>query len=315
MALPYPPIEPFEHSWLDVGDGQHLYWEQCGNPDGKPALVLHGGPGSGCTPYMRQMFDPGAYRIILVDQRGAGRSQPHASTPAADLAINTTQHLINDLELLMERVRVQRWLLYGISWGSTLGLAYAEAYPERVSEIILAPVTVMQPSGVDWFTRGAARFFPCEWEIFCRGVPEASRDGNLAAAYANLLNDPDPSVHEPAARAWCAWEEALVSIESGGVPNPRYNDPRFRLGFARLVSHYFAHAAWLGETELLDNAHRLTGIPGVLVHGRLDIGGPLITAWQLKRAWPGSELIVVDHAGHTSGGLIEHVVEATDRFI
>jgi proline iminopeptidase len=227
---------------------------------------------------MRRMFDPDAYRIVLLDQRGAGRSRPHASSPEADLAVNTTTHLIGDLELLRGHLKVERWLLYGISWGSTLALAYAEAHPEQVSEIILAPVTMMRRSGVDWFTRGAGQFFPQEWEAFSRSVPEASRDGDLAAAYAQLLNDPDPNVHEPAARAWCAWEEALVSIESGGVPNPCYDDPDFRLGFARLVTHYFSHAAWLGETQLLDQAHRLAGIPGVLIHGRLDLGGPLVTA-------------------------------------
>jgi proline iminopeptidase len=314
MAVPYPPIAPYEHRWLDVGDGQSLYWEQCGNSDGKPALVLHGGPGSGCTPFMRQMFDPAAYKIILVDQRGAGRSQPHASSPEADLAVNTTTHLINDLELLRLHVGVERWLLYGISWGSTLALAYAETYPERVSEIILAPVTAGRPSDAEWFTRGAGRFFPAEWEAFCQGVPERSRGGNLAAAYAELLRDPDSLVRERAAGDWIAWEEALVSVESGGVPNPRYEDPRFRMGFARLVTHYFSHSAWFGETELLDGAHRLGGVPGVLIHGRLDIGGPLLTPWLLNKAWPGSELIVVGDAGHTSAALAEHVIEATDRF-
>jgi proline iminopeptidase len=261
------------------------------------------------------MFNPNRYRIILVDQRGAGRSQPHASSPDADLSVNTTTHLIDDLELLRLQLAVERWLLYGISWGATLALAYAEQHPERASEIILAPVTASRPSDTEWFTRGAGRFFPREWEAFRRGVPESGRDGNLAAAYAELLNDPDPQVREQAARDWCAWEEALVSVESGGVPNARYKDAHFRLGFARLVAHYFSHSAWFGETELLEGAEVLAGIPGVLIHGRLDIGGPLMAPWLLHRAWPGSELIIVEHAGHTSGSLSEHVIEATDRFV
>ncbi len=168
---------------------------------------------------------------------------------------------------------------------------------------MLAPVTLTRPSDVEWFTRGAGRFFPEQWRDFVDSVPEPDRDGNLAAAYAALLTDPDPAVQRGAALAWCAWEEALVSVESGGMPNPRYDDPRFRLGFARLVTHYFAHGAWREEDQLLDRAHRLAGIPGVLVHGQLDVGGPLLAAWQLQRAWPGSRLIVVAGAGHTSDGI------------
>jgi proline iminopeptidase len=297
-----------------VGDGQRLYWEVCGSPSGKPALVLHGGPGSGCSPYMRSLFDPRRYRIVLFDQRGAGRSRPHASEPAVDLSVNTTDHLVADIERVREHLAVDRWLVQGTSWGSTLALAYAQRCPQRVSEIVLAAVTMTRRADVEWLSRGAGAFFPAQWERFRAGVPVADRDGDLVAAYARLLADPDPDVQHRAARDWCAWEEALVSAESGGRRNPRYDDPTFRLGFARLVTHYFSHAAWLAEDQLLARADRLAGIPGVLIHGQLDVGGPLRTAWQLAQAWADSELVVVPAAGHTSPGLRDHVVAATDAF-
>ncbi|MEJ7725447.1 MAG: prolyl aminopeptidase [Actinomycetes bacterium] len=309
----YPPIEPYEHGMLDVGDGHLLHWETCGNPDGKPAVVLHGGPGSGCTPAHRRLFDPQEYRVVLLDQRGAGRSTPHASEPAADLSVNTTEHLLRDLERVREHLGIERWLVYGISWGSTLGLAYAERHPDRVTEVVLAAVTMTRLADVRWLTHEVGRFFPAEWTRFRAGVPEADRHGELVDAYARLLADPDPAVREQAARDWCDWEEAIVSLESGGVPNPRYDDARFRMGFARTVTHYFRHAAWLADDQLLRDAHRLAGIPGVLIHGRLDLGGPLVTAWELAQAWPGSELVVLDTAGHTTQ-LGDHVVAATDRF-
>jgi len=310
----YPPIEPYEHGMLDVGDGHLLHWETCGNPDGKPAVVLHGGPGSGCTPAHRRLFDPQEYRLVLLDQRGAGRSTPHASEPAADLSVNTTEHLLRDLERVREHLGIERWLVYGISWGSTLGLAYAERHPDRVTEVVLAAVTMTRPADVRWLTHEVGRFFPAEWTRFRAGVPEADRQGELVDAYARLLADPDPAVREQAARDWCDWEEAIVSLESGGVPNPRYDDARFRMGFARTVTHYFRHAAWLADDQLLRDAHRLAGIPGVLIHGRLDLGGPMITAWELAQAWPGSELVVLDDSGHTSSDIGDHVVTATDRF-
>ena len=310
----YPPIEPYEHGMLDVGDGHLLHWETCGNPDGKPAVVLHGGPGSGCTPAHRRLFDPQEYRLVLLDQRGAGRSTPHASDPAADLSVNTTEHLLRDLERVREHLGIERWLVYGISWGSTLGLAYAERHADRVTEVVLAAVTMTRPADVRWLTHEVGRFFPAEWTRFRAGVPEADRQGELVDAYARLLADPEPAVREQAARDWCDWEEAIVSLESGGVPNPRYDDARFRMGFARTVTHYFRHAAWLADDQLLRDAHRLAGIPGVLIHGRFDLGGPMITAWELAQAWPGSELVVLDDSGHTSSDIGDHVVTATDRF-
>ncbi|MGH3870182.1 MAG: prolyl aminopeptidase [Pseudonocardiaceae bacterium] len=309
MADRYPEIEPYEHGMLDVGDGQRVYWEVCGNPDGKPAVMLHGGPGSGCTPGYRRSFDPDAYRIVLFDQRGAGRSTPHASEPSTDLAANTTHHLIADIELLREHLGIQRWLVWGGSWGATLALAYAE----RVSEIVLVSVTMTRPADIHWLYHGVGRFFPAEWARFRAEVPEPDRDGDLVAAYYRLLNDPDSTVRDQAARDWCDWEDAVVSLEKGHQPL-RYQDARFRMAFARLVTHYFHHHAWLADGILLREAGRLAGIPGVLVHGHLDLGGPPMTAWELAQAWPDAELHLVD-TGHTGGpDMAAQLIAATDRF-
>ncbi len=309
----YPEIEPYARGMLDAGDGQSLYWETCGNPAGQPAVVLHGGPGSGCGPGFRRYFDPAAYRIVLFDQRGAGRSLPHASDRATSLQANTTRHLIADIELLREFLGVGRWLVWGISWGSTLGLAYAEQYPERVSEIVLHSVTMTRPADIDWLYHGVGRFFPEEWAAFRDGAGTGA-GGDLVAAYYRLLDDPDPGVRERAARDWCAWEDAVVSLEEGHRPHPRYADPRFRMAFARIVTHYFHHRAWLEDGALLRDAGRLSGIPGVLVHGRLDLGGPPATAWELARAWPDAELHLVG-GGHTGGPAMDEIlIAATDRF-
>jgi proline iminopeptidase len=310
----YPPVKPHESGWLSVGDGNDIYWEACGNPRGKPALVLHGGPGSGCTPGLRRLFDPAAYLVVLVDQRGAGKSTPHTGAPSTDLSVNTTDHLIGDLELVRRHLGIEGWLLYGRSWGTTLALAYAERFPERVSEMVLAAVCLTRRSDIHWLYHGVGRYFPVAWNQFRAGVPESDRDGDLVEAYARLLAHPDEVVRQQAARDWCDWEDAVVKTESDGIPNPRYDDPRFRLGFARTVTHYFRHGAWLSEDQLLRNAGRLAGIPGVLIHGRLDLGSPLQTAQALSQAWPESELIVLDDSGHTSQSLAHHVVAATDRF-
>ena len=315
MAGPYPPIEPYDSGMLDVGDGNLVYWEVCGNPVGKPALVVHGGPGSGCSTGQRRRFDPDRYRVVLFDQRGCGRSTPHASDPATDMAVNTTGHLLADMERLRVHLGIDRWLLFGGSWGSTLILAYAERHPERVSEIVIASVTTTRRSEIDWLYRGVGRFFPEEWERFRAGVSEADR-GDLVAAYARLMEDPDPMVRDRAANDWCAWEDAVISLEPNGTRNV-YGDrpPAARLALVRICAHYFANGAWLEEGALLRDAGRLAGIPAVLVHGRLDLGGPPDTAWALARAWPGAELLVVDDSGHTgSDSMNERVLAALDRF-
>ncbi|MGA8114911.1 MAG: prolyl aminopeptidase [Actinocatenispora sp.] len=311
----YPPIEPYEHGMLDVGDGHLVYWETCGNPDGKPALVLHGGPGSGCTPGWRRYFDPDAYRIVLFDQRNCGRSTPHASTPDIDLSTNTTRHLLADIEQLRQHLDVDRWLVFGGSWGSNLALAYAEHDPSRVTELVLFSVVTTSRREVEWVTRDMGRVFPEEWARFRDGVPPADRDGNLAEAYSRLLHDPDPDVRERAARDWCAWEDTHVSIAAGHRHDRRYDDPAFRMAFARLVTHYWRHAAWLPDGALLRDAATLTGIPGVLVNGRLDVSGPPDIAWHLTREWPDAESTLVGDASHGAGpGVSDILVATTDRF-
>ncbi|GGL29967.1 proline iminopeptidase [Planomonospora parontospora subsp. antibiotica] len=322
FGVVYPTIEPHDHGHLDTGDGHLVHWEVCGNPAGKPALVVHGGPGSGCTPGQRRGFDPERYRIIQFDQRNCGRSLPHAADPATDLTTNTTGHLVADMERLREHLGVDRWLLYGGSWGSTLMLAYAEAHPERVSEMVVCGVTMTRRSEIDWLYRGVGRFFPEQWERFRDGVPEAVRGGGpddlpgLLAAYARLASDPDPAVRTKAAHDWTAWEDTVISLEVNGKPNA-YSDrpPADLLAMVRICSHYFSNAAWLEEGVLLREAHRLAGIPGVLIHGRFDLGSPLDTAWQLARAWPDARLVVVEDSGHTgSGTMREEVLAALDGF-
>ncbi len=316
MAELYPPIEPHETGMLDVGDGTFVYWEVCGNPVGKPALVVHGGPGSGCSTGARRYFDPGRYRIVLFDQRGCGQSTPHASDPATDMRHNTTWHLIADMERLREHLGVDRWLLYGGSWGSTLILAYAQQHPQRVSEIVITSVTMTRRSEIDWLYRGVGRFFPEQWERFLEAAPGTPRDGDIVAAYARLMEHPDAAVREKATADWCAWEDTVLFGETGGAANP-YGDrpPAARLAFVRICAHYFSHGAWLEEGVLLREAGRLAGIPGVLIHGRLDMSGPPQTAWELHRAWPDAELVIIENAGHLgTAATLEHVLQALDRF-
>ncbi len=301
---------------LDAGDGQQIYWEECGTPAGKPAVVLHGGPGSGCTPALRRLFDPAGFRAVLFDQRGCGRSAPHASDPSVDLASNTTEHLVGDIEQLRRALGIERWLVFGVSWGSTLALAYAERHPEQVSELVLASVVTTSAREVRWVTRDVGRYFPDAWARFRDGVPEPDREGDLADAYRRLLASTDPGTRERAAHDWCEWEDVHVSLPGRRGHDARYDDPRFRMAFARLVTHYWSHAAWLEDGVLLSNAKTLAGIPGVLVHGALDLSSPLDVPWALAQAWRGSELVVVEGAGHRvgPGGMAEAVVRATDRF-
>ncbi len=308
----HPLSMPFDEGFLDVGDGDLVHWEVSGNPEGKPAVLLHGGPGSGSAPGHRRYFDPDRYRIIQFDQRGCGRSTPSAADPDTELSTNTTHHLIADLELLRAHLGVERWLLWGGSWGVTLALAYAERYPHRVIELVLLSVTMTRPQDVHWLYHGAGRFLPAEWARFREGGGNAE---DLVAAYDRLLNaDPDPEVRARAARSWCAWEDAVVSLEDGWTPDPRYQDPAFRMTFARMCAHYFSHTAWLQDGELLDGAHRLAGIPGVLVHGRFDLGSPAEVPWLLAQAWPDAELHLVD-TGHRGGrSMSERTIEALDRF-
>jgi proline iminopeptidase len=318
--VPYPPIEPYETGLLDTGDGNFVYWETCGNPDGVPALIVHGGPGSGCSTTARSTFDPERYRIILFDQRNCGRSTPHASDPTADMSLNTTEHLLGDMEQLREHLGVPRWLLRGGSWGVTLSLAYAERFPERVCGMLLVAVTSTRRSEIDWLYRGAGRIFPEAWARF-RDFAGASAyrlptdteppiEG-LLMTYSQLMEDPDPDIRARAAAEWVTWEDAVISLEQHGTPN-LYSSRRdaARLAFVRICAHYFAHDAFLDDGVLIREAGRLRGIPGILIQGRSDLGGPVITAWELAQAWPGAELVIIGDSGHTGSATRQGALDA-----
>ncbi|MFD7587525.1 prolyl aminopeptidase [Kitasatospora sp. NPDC059811] len=312
----YPPTSPYGHGFLDTGDGNRVYYEQLGNPEGKPVLYVHGGPGAGTPDRPTRAWDPDCYRVIRYDQRNCGRSTPHASDPAADMGLNTTQHLIDDMERLREHLGIERWLLNGASWGSTLLLAYAQQHPERVSEIIIQAVTTTRRAETDWLYRGAGSFYPEAWDRFREGVPEDERDGDLLAAYARLMENPDRAVREKAAADWLAWEDAVISNEPNGSPgmySAREVDEQ--IAFVRICAHFFSNGAWLEEDQLLRNAHKLAGIPAVLVHGRHDMGGPVQTAWELAKAWPGARLHISEDSGHIgSEEMKETVREAIEEF-
>ena len=304
----YPPIEPTASGFLAVDAGHALYWEVCGNPRGIPALFLHGGPGGGCTNTSRRFFDPSRYRIVLFDQRGCGRS-----TPAGSLESNTTAHLIDDIECLRKLLSVERWLLFGGSWGATLALVYAQQYPQCVSAMVLRAVFTARQSELDWLYgshgRGAASIFPEAWARFVAFIPQAERFDLIAAYYARLTSG-DATIEIAAAHAWCVWEDAISTF----LPSPLVSDETALRSLARIEAHYFVHRVFLDEGQLVANANRLLGIPCVIVQGRYDAVTPPITAWELHRAWQGSQLHVVPDAGHASSepGLLRELITATD---
>lgn len=290
---------------LATGDGNFLYWEQCGNPDGIPAVVVHGGPGQGCSVGMRRAVDPERYRLILFDQRNCGRSRPHAGDPATDLRRNTTDHLVSDMELLRGHVGVPRWVVAGGSWGTTLALAYAERHPHRVLGMQLVSITTARRAEIDWLYRGAGRFFPEAWARFRDARYRAPTDSeppieDLLLDYGRRTADPDPAVRAASAAAWLAWEDAVISLEFAGNPGQFSDRPDdAAVAFVRLCAHYYGNGAFLDDGALIRDAHRLAGIPGVLVHGRADLSCPATTAYELATAWPDAELHIVDTSGHT----------------
>jgi proline iminopeptidase len=307
----YPPIEPYETGRLDVGDGHSLYWERCGTKGAKPVVMLHGGPGAGCSPDHRRQFDPARYDIFLFDQRGCGRSTPHASLKA-----NTTWHLVADIERLRELAGHERWMAFGGSWGSTLALAYAQAHPGRVTELVLRGIFTFRQSEVDWLYKfGASEIFPDKWEEFLAPIPEAER-GDLVAAYQRRLTDPDPAVQLPAAKAWSKWEAETVTL----LPHPEvieeHTGDDFAIAIARIENHYMVNLGWIEEGSMLAKAGMLADIPGVIVQGRYDCCTPPVTAWDLKQAWPEVELNIVPDAGHlfNEPGILDGLIRATDRF-
>jgi proline iminopeptidase len=309
----FPLIEPFAGGYLPVSDGNEIYWEASGNPNGKPALHLHGGPGSGIMTGYRRRFDPHAFLIVSFEQRGCGRSRPLVTDPAAGLSTNTTPALIADIEALRAYLGVEQWLVSGVSWGTTLALAYAQAHPRRVSALILMAITTTSAAEVEWITEAVGRVFPREWEQF-EAAAERKPGQRLIDAYYDRITHADASVREDAARAWCRWEDTHVSLDPAYLPNPRYDNPQFRQVFATLVIHYWKHAGFAGEGGLLAGMGRIAHIPGVLIHGRLDVSSPLATAWQLHKAWRGSELVVVDNEGHGGEAMIDALVRGIARF-
>lgn len=307
----YPSIEPFKSGLLDTGDGHQIYWELSGNPEGKPAVFLHGGPGSGCSPDHRRLFDPRRYCVLLFDQRGCGRSQP-----AASLERNTTWHLVADIERLRTLLGIEKWLVFGGSWGSTLALAYAQTHTERVAALIVRGIFTLRREEVRWYYQeGASWLFPDLWEGFVAPIPEAER-GDLMAAYRQRLVGDDPVAQIACARAWSLWEGQTIRLLPDAANAAKHANDAFALAFARIENHYFVHQGWMEEGQLLRNAHKLTGIPGVIVQGRYDVCTPAQTAWALHRAWPEAAFHLVDDAGHAYNepGILSRLLDATDRF-
>ncbi len=313
--------QPRAQGLLPVSDGHSIYWEEWGSPSGVPALYLHGGPGGGLGKSgYRTRFDLSRARVIGFDQRGCGRSTPHASDVTVSLAANTTPHLIRDIEALREARGVDRWIINGVSWGSTLALAYAQAHPERVIGIVLLAVTTTSRREVDWISEGVGAVFPEAWDRLAAhaesaGIGYERGRGRIVEAYAELLDSPSAHVRDAASHAWALWEDTHVSIGEGGFQrNPRWDDDAFRIAFARLVTHYWANDAFL-DPPIHDLMDRLRGIPGTLIHGRRDISGPAITAWQLHQSWPGSTLVIDEGEGHGGGSMAEHWHAANTRLV
>ena len=305
----HPPIEPFQRFHLDVGGGHRIHVEQCGRPEGKPVIVLHGGPGAGCSPYMRRFFDPQRYRIVLFDQRGAGRSRPHGG-----LEGNTTWDLVEDIEAIRAHLAIPRWQVFGGSWGSTLALLYAQTHPDRVSELLLRGVFTMTEAELDWFYGGgAARFYPGAWDEFVAPIPREER-GDLIAAYHRRLISSDEEEQTRFARPWVRWESATASLRPtrGGLI-----DAAHARAFARIECHYFHNRGWLASNDqVVSGMERVARIPGVIVQGRYDIICPPVSAIRVADAWPGGSLRVVDDAGHalSEPGIARELLRATDQF-
>lgn len=308
----YPEIEPFDTGTLEVDSRHRLYYEQCGNPQGKPVVMLHGGPGAGCSAKMRRFHDPSRYRIVLFDQRGSSRSTPHA-----DLVDNTTWDLVADIERLRAHLGIERWQVFGGSWGSTLALAYAQAHPRRVVELVVRGIFLLRRWELTWFYQeGANRLYPDAWEQYLAAIPEVER-GDLISAYHRRLTSPDEATRLAAARAWSVWEASTSLLQPDEAFIDGHRDPHFALSFARIESHYFVHGGFFDvEAQLLRDAHRLHGIPGVIVHGRYDVVCPVQSAWDLHRAWPESKLLISPNAGHSAfePENTAALVEATDSF-
>ena len=308
----YPDIDVFDSGFIAVDARHQVYYEQCGNPDGKPVVILHGGPGAGCSAKMRRFHDPKAYRIVLFDQRGSGRSTPHA-----DLVDNTTWDLVADIEALREHLGIARWQVFGGSWGSTLALAYAQAHPSRATELVLRGIFMLRRWELEWFYQeGASRLYPDAWDNYLQAIPEVER-ADLISAYHRRLTSSSEATRLAAARAWSVWEASTSLLLPDEAFIDGHKDAHFALSFARIESHYFVHGGFFdAEDQLLRDAHRLHGIPGVIVHGRYDVVCPVQNAWDLHKAWPESRLQISPSAGHSAfePENASALVEATDSF-
>jgi proline iminopeptidase len=306
----FPELGPYSSGMLPLDALHSMYWEQSGSPNGMPVVFLHGGPGAGCTAHHRRFFDPAYYRIILFDQRGAGRS-----TPYAEIRDNTTPHLVADMEKLRQHVGIERWLVFGGSWGSTLALAYAEAHPERCLGLILRGVFLCRKSEIDWFLYGLRNLFPEAWRSFSEFVPETER-ADLLAAYSRRLNHPDPAIHLPAARSWGVYEGSCSTLLDNPETVAYFARDDVALSLARIEAHYFTHDIFLPENSLLNHVHKLRGIPGVIVQGRYDAVCPIVSADDLHLAWPEARYLIVRDAGHSAWepGIASALVEATEQF-
>ncbi|MEK9765800.1 MAG: prolyl aminopeptidase [Thalassolituus sp.] len=307
----YPAIAPYASGMMDTGDGHSVYWERVGTPGAKPAVFLHGGPGGGCTADHRRLFDPALYDVLLFDQRGCGRSLPHAC-----LENNSTWDLVADIERLREMCGVDQWQVFGGSWGSTLALAYSETYPQHVSELIVRGVYTLTKAELNWYYQyGVSEMFPDRWELFTAPIPESERD-NLMAAYHKRLTGSDEAEKLVCAKAWSQWEASTITIEHDADLVDDFGGDHFALAFARIENHFFMNAGWLEEGQLLRDAHKLAGIPGAIVHGRYDMPCPLKYAWELSKAWPDATLHIIERAGHavSEPGILDQLIRATDRF-
>ena len=307
----YPPIEPNSTGYLDVGDGHEIYYEDCGNPRGKPAVFLHGGPGGGCTPAMRRFWNPDVYRIVLFDQRGSGRSKPHAS-----LDKNTTWDLVGDIEVLRTALQIERWQVFGGSWGSTLALAYSQAHPDRVTELVLRGIFMLRRKEIDWFyQRGASEVFPDRWAHYLAPIPPAERH-DMLGAYHRRLTSEDDKVRLEAARAWSIWEGSTSTLLPNEAIAKAFSGDELALALARIECHYFVNNGFMEENQLIDGVDRIRNIPAVIVQGRYDLVCPMISAWELSSAWPEAELRIVPDAGHAAfePGNVHELVMATDAF-
>ncbi|MED7788841.1 prolyl aminopeptidase [Francisella sp. 19X1-34] len=307
----YPDIEPYNEEFLKVSDIHTIYFEECGNSNGKPVVFIHGGPGGGISPGARQYFNPEKYRIILVDQRGCGKS-----TPFAELRENTTSDLINDFEKIRKKLGIDKWMIFGGSWGSTLGLAYAQAHPEVVTELVLRGIFLGRRKEISWlYQHGASEIFPDMWEHYIAPIPEEGR-GDFISAYHTLLTGDNEELKKKAAIAWSVWEGSTSKLYVDQESVERFSDEDFSLAFARIENHFFKNQLFLEEAQLLKNAHKIRNIPGIIVQGRYDVVCPTASAWDLHKAWPEAKLEIIPDAGHsaTEPGIIDALVKATDEF-